>query len=220
MKNITLTLCIIIFLQTFIYAENLEQKGKIEKKDGKNYLVDKNGKKAEILQGEELAKVFYNWGINELKKNNYQMANTRFEETLGTLYDSGIQNENFYLEILHKTKKIESLSNVTFNYKNKKYYNFYSSLYFHFGARYSSQNNRQQSVYFYEKSIVYNKQNKNAYYNLACSYSILNEEKKAIDCLKKAIHYGFNNKQHILKDKTLNKIKNTKQFKELILKLK
>lgn len=55
----------------------------------------------------------------------------------------------------------------------------------------------------------------NAYYNLACIYSLLNKKAGALENLDKAIKGGYYNYQHILKDKDLDNIRSTQQFKKM-----
>ncbi|MFN4226824.1 MAG: tetratricopeptide repeat protein [Candidatus Ratteibacteria bacterium] len=52
-----------------------------------------------------------------------------------------------------------------------------------------------------------------SYYNLACDYSLLGDVEKAEKNLKIAISLGFNKKKYIKKDKDLDLLRKSKNFK-------
>ncbi|MCM8767297.1 MAG: hypothetical protein NC921_00745 [Candidatus Omnitrophica bacterium] len=53
-----------------------------------------------------------------------------------------------------------------------------------------------------------------SYYNLACDYSLLGDIEKAEKNLKIAVLLGFNKKNYIRKDKDLDLLKKSKNFKD------
>jgi CHAT domain-containing protein/tetratricopeptide (TPR) repeat protein len=55
------------------------------------------------------------------------------------------------------------------------------------------------------------------YYNLASIYSLQNDSKNAVSALSKAIDKGFNEFDQILEDEDLNNIRNSTEFKELLV---
>jgi hypothetical protein len=59
-----------------------------------------------------------------------------------------------------------------------------------------------------------------AYYNFSCVNSLLNNKPMAMTYLKKAIEAGFTDYQHIIDDRDLDNIRNEKQFKYLLEKLR
>ena len=58
------------------------------------------------------------------------------------------------------------------------------------------------------------------HYNLACSYSLLGNIKKSLAALSKAIELGYDDIKHMEEDEDLDSLKNEKEYKALINKLK
>ena len=56
------------------------------------------------------------------------------------------------------------------------------------------------------------------YYDAACLYSIMDEKEKAIAYLREALEVGYRKFAHINRDRDLNNIRNTAEFKALIKK--
>lgn len=82
-------------------------------------------------------------------------------------------------------------------------------------------------AYYYlgqkEKAIevldsVLKNSNKGNYYDAACLYSVMGEKDKAIEYLQKSLEAGFRRFVHISRDRDLDNIRNTNEFKSLIKK--
>lgn len=58
------------------------------------------------------------------------------------------------------------------------------------------------------------------HYNLACSHSLLNKTSPALAALSNAIKLGYNDIEHLENDDDLDNLKNRKEYKTLIDKLK
>ena len=62
------------------------------------------------------------------------------------------------------------------------------------------------------------KEDKGNCYDAACLYSVMGEKEKAIEYLQKSLELGFRRFVHIKRDRDLNNIRNTNEFKKLIQK--
>ena len=76
------------------------------------------------------------------------------------------------------------------------------------------------ALYYFFKALIINADNELVLYNIACLYSEIKEIKKSILYLDKAINAGWNNIEHINSNKSFDNIKDLKEFKELIKKIK
>ena len=77
---------------------------------------------------------------------------------------------------------------------------------------------KSESIFI--KLIQRNRKNFIAYYNIACIYSMRKKYDKAIRLLERAIQLGYTNFKAIKNDNDLSGLKNTVEFKNLIIKYK
>lgn len=75
-----------------------------------------------------------------------------------------------------------------------------------------------KAIKMLEKAIKINPAYEQPYYNIACAYSLQKKFEPAIKYFKKALEAGFNNREHIEKDKDLDFIRGSKEYKELMEK--
>ena len=66
-------------------------------------------------------------------------------------------------------------------------------------------------------SVLIN-EDKGNYYDAACLYSVMGEKEKALEYLQRSLELGFRRFAHIKRDRDLNNIRNTNEFKMLIKK--
>lgn len=66
-------------------------------------------------------------------------------------------------------------------------------------------------------SVLIN-EDKGNYYDAACLYSVMGEKEKALGYLQRSLELGFRRFAHIKRDRDLNNIRNTNEFKMLIKK--
>lgn len=63
---------------------------------------------------------------------------------------------------------------------------------------------------------VMEKNPKDNYYSAACLYSIMGEKDKSIDYLRKSLENGYRNFNHVKRDRDLNNIRSTAEYKALM----
>ncbi len=95
--------------------------------------------------------------------------------------------------------------------KDSTYYSSYAYCYL---------GNRNQALLTQAKIIEKSKKKEGQYYNMACIYAYSGESKEALNYLDLAFANGFDDFDRIHADEDFNSIKETTEFKDLILKYK
>ena len=75
-----------------------------------------------------------------------------------------------------------------------------------------------KAIEHYLKNINQEPENYNLYYNLSYTYSLNKNKVDALKYLEISLQKGFNNFDHLEKDTDLDFIRNTKEFKDMIIK--
>ncbi len=74
---------------------------------------------------------------------------------------------------------------------------------------------REKAVAF-QDSILEKGDDKGNYYDAACLYSLMGETRKSLEYLRKSLELGYRNFHHIRRDRDLNNIRDTEEFKALM----
>ncbi len=81
--------------------------------------------------------------------------------------------------------------------------------YFHLGER-------EKAIAFQDSILVKYGDDMGNYYNAACLYSLMGEKEKSLECLRKSLELGYRNFHHIRRDRDLNNVRDTEEFKAMV----
>ncbi len=91
-----------------------------------------------------------------------------------------------------------------------------AGLYNDFGLRFASKGDLDRASNFFQAAIEASPDGPIGYYNMACMYSMKKDVQKACDFLKKAIQKGYSEWKELKKDESLNNIKQSPCYRDIL----
>lgn len=154
--------------------------------------------------------------LSSIRGIELKTGKQQFFKDKGNYYQYSIFYHYYAQNVITNTYK-----DKLYCYQKAVYYNPEEAwIYSNLGICYDMLKDYKSAEKAYFKALELEPKNKDVYYNLACSYSLQNRKKEALKYLKKAVELGYTDKKAIMKDSTLDNIKNTSEFRKILRSIK